>query len=87
MLRIAVAAKLRKRELLDVGEDLIGPAARLIAVGAAVGVADPPRSPAAAGKMTVGVLEVQHPQRKLLFVILALHHPRRLARRLHRRQQ
>ena len=81
------AAHVVQRLLLDIGQDVVDPSARLAPVVPAVGVARPGISPAAGGKPPGGLFVLQAAQGELLEVVLALHLPGRLAGRLHRRQQ
>ena len=73
--------------LLDVRQNVIDPSGRLVLVGPQIGVTRPGESPAAGGQPFRSAFVVQTPQGKLLQVVLALHHPCRLAGRLNGWQQ
>ena len=73
--------------LLDEGQDIVDPAAGLTAVVAAVGIALPTPNPAARGQKAPRLFVGEAAERQLFQVVLALHLPRGLAGRLHRRQQ
>ena len=75
------------RRLLDEGQDVVQPSARLAPVVPAVGVPRPAEAPAAGGISFREAFVVQTAQGELLEVVLALRLPRRLAGRLDRRQQ
>ena len=64
--RIAVGAQLTQRGLLDVGQNIVGPGARLILAKAGVGIARPIPTPAAGRQVTVDLGVVQKPQPNLV---------------------
>ena len=76
-----------QRLLFNEGQDVVDPSARLTPVVSAVGVTRPAESPAAAWKSLGGTFVAQASEGKLLEVVGTLESPRRLAGRLHRRQQ
>ena len=73
--------------LLEIGHDVVDPAARLLLAGAAVGIADVEMAPTVGGITSGGVGVVIDRQGELLQVVLALNLASRLACRLNGRQQ
>jgi len=73
--------------LLDKGQDIIRPTARLFFAEATIGIPSPGPAPTARRQVSMRGLVIQERQPNLLEVIQTLCSPSRLSRRVYRRQQ